>query len=345
MKKVRQRAAAVRARLERIHHPRLVNLEGRVLLSGVDVTQYHNDPYLTGDNLDETTLTPSNVNPTDFGLLFSQAVDGYIYAEPLYMSGLTIDGAVHNVAFVATENDTVYAFDADSDTGADAQPLWVHSFTDPANGVTAVPQAVTLTHDIVPVIGITGTPVIDPATDTLYVVTNTQVIVDGDTADPEYVQTLHALNVLTGQEVVPGGYVIGTTTEYADGSHANDTSIQVPGTGDDSVDGVVTFNCASARTSGRLCSSTSTAATTGSSRPGPRTATTRPITAGWSRSTRRPCSRWHGSTPTPTARSRGSGSRATRRPTTRRPAPSTSPRATGRSTNTDRIPTMTTARA
>ena len=171
--------------------PRVLTLERRVLLSGVNVTQYHNDTSLTGDNLDETVLTPSNVNPTDFGLLFSQPVDGYVYAEPLYMSGLTIDGAVHNVVFIATENDTVYAFDADSDAGADAKPLWVHSFIDPSTGITPVPYADTETHDIVPVIGITGTPVIDPATDTLYVVTTTKEIINGDTSHPNYVQTLH----------------------------------------------------------------------------------------------------------------------------------------------------------
>ena len=112
--------------------PRIGFLENRLVLSGTNLLSYHNDPYLSGANLNETTLTPSNVNPTDFGLLFSQTVDGYVYAEPLYMSDLTINGAVHNVVFVATENDTVYAFDADSNLGADAAPLWVHSFTDPA---------------------------------------------------------------------------------------------------------------------------------------------------------------------------------------------------------------------
>ena len=178
--------------------PLLAPLEGRTLLSGVDITQYHNDPYLSGDNLNETILTPSNVNSTDFGLLFSQQVDGYVYAQPLYMSGLTIDGVVHNVVFVATENDTVYAFDADSNAGADAQPLWVRSFIDPRPGITPVPAADILANDITPVIGITGTPVIDPSTNTLYVVTKTKVIINGDTAHPNYVQTLHALDVTTG---------------------------------------------------------------------------------------------------------------------------------------------------
>jgi len=213
-----------------------------VLLSGTAVTQYHNDPFLSGSNLNETVLTQADVNPTDFGQLFTQPVDGYVYAEPLYMPDLTINGVVHNVVFVATENDTVYAFDANSKLGADSAPLWVHSFIDPADGITPVPQADVISHDIYPVIGITGTPVIDPSTDTLYVVTNTKVILNGDTSHPNYVQTLHALNVTTGDETIPGGYVIGTTVYNPDGSHVNTTAIQVDGTGDDSVNGVVTFN-------------------------------------------------------------------------------------------------------
>src|SRR5262249_58174782 len=121
--------------------PVVVALEGRTLLSSVDITRYHNDLYLSGDNLNETFLTPSNVNPKTFGLLFSQQVDGYVYAEPLFMSGLTINGTVHNVVFIATENDTVYAFDADSNAGADSQPLWVRTFTSSSDGITPVPQA------------------------------------------------------------------------------------------------------------------------------------------------------------------------------------------------------------
>ena len=223
--------------------PQLGILERRLVLSGTNLLSYHNDPYLSGANLNETTLTQSNVNPTDFGQLFTQAVDGYVYAEPLYMSNLTIDGAQHNVVFVATQNDTVYAFDADSNLGADAAPLWSHSFTDPANGITAVPQPDVITHDIVPVIGITGTPVIDPTTGTLYVVTKTKQVINGDTAHPNYIQTLHALDVTTGQDqFAGGGYLIGDTVDYPDGSHINNTAIQVAGTGDDSVNGVVTFN-------------------------------------------------------------------------------------------------------
>jgi fibronectin type 3 domain-containing protein len=223
--------------------PEVASLEDRTLLSGVDITQYHNDLYLSGDNLNETVLTPSNVNPKNFGLLFSQQVDGYVYAEPLYMSGLTINGAVHNVVFIATENDTVYAFDADSNQGADAQPLWVRSFTNAADGITPVPWADTLSSDIVPIIGITGTPVIDPSTNTLYVSTKTKEIVDGDSAHPHYVQTLYALDVTTGTDkFVNGGYQIADTVEKPNFSFSNSTAIKVAGTGVDSTGGVVSFN-------------------------------------------------------------------------------------------------------
>ncbi len=210
-------------------------------MSGTNVTSYHNDLELSGANLNETTLTQSNVNPTDFGLLFSQPVDGYVYAEPLYMSNLTINGVVHNVVFVATEHDSVYAFDADSNQGADAAPLWVDSFINPANGITTVMPSDVRSQDIVPEIGITGTPVIDPSTDTLYVVTTTKEVINGNPSDVQYLQTLHAIDVTTGAETVPGGYVIGDTV-VDNGQTTNNTAIQVPGTGSDAVGGIVSFN-------------------------------------------------------------------------------------------------------
>src|SRR5262249_16484255 len=109
--------------------PVLEPLEDRRLMS-VDVLTYHNDLARTGQNLNETILTTSTVNQTTFGKLFDYSVDGQVYAEPLYKSNLTIGGVAHNVVFVATEHDSVYAFDANS--GA---TLWQRSFINPSAGI------------------------------------------------------------------------------------------------------------------------------------------------------------------------------------------------------------------
>jgi hypothetical protein len=223
-----------------IFRPGLEQLEGRQLLS-TSVLTYHNDLARTGANLTETTLTHANVNSAAFGKLFSYSVDGYVYAQPLYVPNVTLpDGSVHNIVLVATEHDSVYAFDANNnDPSQGGGLLWQDSFINPANGITTVPAADTETEDIVPEIGITGTPVIDGSSGTLYVVTKTkEVRSDGD----HYVQTLHALDITTGQETHGGPVVIGDTLYLGGDNYQFVAGAAVPGTGAGSVNGVLTFN-------------------------------------------------------------------------------------------------------
>jgi uncharacterized protein YjdB len=149
--------------------------------SGVNITTWHVDNNRSGLNASETSLTPTNVL-AHFGKLFSYLVDGYAYAEPLLMSNVTIKGAVHNVLYVATEHDTVYAFDADNyGTGA---PLWQVSLLQ--SGETPAGGAVQ------PYQGITSTPVIDPSTSTIYVVSEQTSSAHGTT------YRLNALDITTG---------------------------------------------------------------------------------------------------------------------------------------------------
>ncbi|HTW57383.1 MAG TPA: hypothetical protein VMD99_04610 [Terriglobales bacterium] len=163
----------------------------------VSVLTHHNDLSRTGQNLSETYLTPSVVNVERFGQLFSQSLDGMAVAEPLYVPNLQINGATHNVVFIVTLHDGVYAFDADSNTGSNASPLWYTSLIDPPN-VTTVPigDQGCVGHNFTEM-GILGTPVIDPTSETMYLVAKT--LESGN-----YVFRLHALNILTGQEMFGG---------------------------------------------------------------------------------------------------------------------------------------------
>ena len=179
------------------------------------VLTYHNDNMRTGQNVNESVLTPVNVNTTTFGLLFSIPVDGFIYAQPLYVAGLKIGGQVHNTVFVATEHDSVYAFDADTP----GPPLWQTSFINPGAGITTVSSADVSCVNIVPEIGITSTPVIDPTSGTLYVEANTK-------ENGAFFHRLHALDVTTGAEKIPPVVIQGA----------------VAGNGDASVNGFITFD-------------------------------------------------------------------------------------------------------
>ncbi|MFZ0805271.1 MAG: hypothetical protein WAN03_03780 [Candidatus Sulfotelmatobacter sp.] len=165
--------------------------------SQVNVTTWHNDNAHTGQNLQETILTTANVNSKTFGKLFSYPVDGMMYAQPLYVQGVTIKGASHNVVYAATENDSVYAFDADS-ASLNPNPLWHTAFTKPPS-VVAMPCTQNDTYcNVYPIIGITGTPVINVANQTLYAIARTQET--GPKGGITYAIRLHALNIATGAE-------------------------------------------------------------------------------------------------------------------------------------------------
>src|SRR5437764_5350698 len=140
------------------------------------VWTHHYDNARTGAQLNETKLNTSNVNSTSFGKLFSLPVDGAVYAQPLYLPGVSIPSSgVHNVLYVATMNDSVYAFDADSNSGSNAAPLWFVNFTNPAAGITAVPsEDVQTDPNISGPIGILSTPVIDQSTGTIFALARTK---------------------------------------------------------------------------------------------------------------------------------------------------------------------------
>jgi len=163
----------------------------------VNVLTWHNDNQHTGQNLQETILKPTNVTPTKFGKLFSYPVDGMIYAQPLYVQGVTINATTHNVVYVATENDTVYAFDADS-AALNPTPLWQTSFSNPPN-IVAMPCTENDPYcNVYPTIGITGTPVINLANQSMYFITRTKEL--GPKGGSLYATRLHALNIATGAE-------------------------------------------------------------------------------------------------------------------------------------------------
>jgi hypothetical protein len=173
----------------------------------------------TGANLTERMLNVRNVNPAKFGRLFSYQVDGAVFAQPLYLPSVEVPGhGVHNVVYVATMNDHVYAFDADMAGG----PLWARDFTNAAGGITPVPIA-DITHDnnlnIVGNVGILSTPVIDKLSHLMYLVARTK-------ENGTYVQRLHALDVRDGRDCIAPVVIQAAIRSSAP----------------DSVDGILRFN-------------------------------------------------------------------------------------------------------
>jgi hypothetical protein len=193
------------------------------------VSTYHNNLSRDGTNTHEFALTTANVTTATFGKLFSCATDGAIYGQPLWVPSLAVGGAMHNVALVATEHDSLYAFDADASPCA---TLWRANLMDAPHGGTAGETPVTSSGtgalvgsgygDIAPEVGVTGTPVIDPATNTLYVVSKSA------NASSQVFQRLHAIDITTGNERVSPRSI--------------DATISVAGTGAGSVGGQVAFD-------------------------------------------------------------------------------------------------------
>jgi hypothetical protein len=161
----------------------------------VSVLTQHNDLERTGANLQETVLTPANVNEKQFGMLFKRVVDDQVYGQPLVVANVKIGGGTHDVVYVTTVNNSVYAFDA-NDAGA-ATPIWHVNFGTPANLHDAKFGCLDMNGKM----GIIGTPVIDPASGTLYVVALTRV-------GTGFMQRLHALDLATGADVAHSPVVI-----------------------------------------------------------------------------------------------------------------------------------------
>ncbi len=199
-------------------HPQSVTSDSLSAAGLAVVATYHNDNARTGQNIIETLLTPDNVNAAHFGKLYSFPVDGYVYAQPLYLPQVAIPGnGIHNIVFVVTQHDSVYAFDSDSPTPA---PLWKVNFLNSDAGITPLSPADVNSSDIQPEIGITSTPVIDVAGNTLYIVAATK-------ENGAFLHRLHALDITSGAEKFGGPRIIQAT---------------YPGKAQDATDGVLTFS-------------------------------------------------------------------------------------------------------
>ena len=202
---------------------------GQQVSTPTSILTQHYDTARTGQNMTETLLTPSNVNSTLFGKLLSLPVDGYVYAQPLYVPAVAIpSNGTHNVLYVATEHDSLYAFDADRGT-----QLWKDSFL--INGATTLSTTdVGNTQDINPEIGITGTPTIDSTTNTLYVVVNTKEA-------GAIIYRLHAIDITTGAEKF-GGPALMTASAPGTAPDGNGTTVPFNGQWENQRPGLLLLN-------------------------------------------------------------------------------------------------------
>lgn len=207
----------------------------KVYVTGIKgVFTYHNDNARDGANTLEIALSNATVTTATFGKLFSCAVDGAVYAQPLWVKGLSIGGGIHNLLIVATQHDSVYAFDADA---SPCVTYWHVNLLDTLHGGTSGEKPVTWNDvgncygDIYPEVGVTGTPVIDSTTNTIYVVSasesNAQNSGSCSGTSGNFYHRLHAVDVFTGSEKYNAPVTIAAS---------------LPGTGDGSVNGMIPFN-------------------------------------------------------------------------------------------------------
>jgi fibronectin type 3 domain-containing protein len=226
-------------------------LEDRVVPS-TNVLQYHMDNSSTGVNNQETILTPSNVNSSSFGKLFSTSVDGQVYAEPLYLSGANIttgpSPGTHNIVFVATENDSLYAIDAD--TGV---VQWKDTFTDttkfPSLPGTSMMSPVNSNDvgsgDLTPEISITATPIIDAAHGVIFLESKDTEMVNNVN---HYVHRLYAVNIADGSlaasaKISDTAFTGNLSGYVSDGTYSYSTdTVWTNGTGDGQIGGKIYFN-------------------------------------------------------------------------------------------------------
>jgi hypothetical protein len=192
-----------------------MQVSGDTPIFPVSVLTQHNDNQRTGQNLHESILSPSNVNASSFGKKAAYPVDGQVYAQPLVATGVNIGGTARNVVYVTTQHDSVYAFDAD---GKAAGAFWQRSFINPAAGI--IPAQSNDVEGVAPELGVLGTPAIDQASNTMYLVSMTN-------ENGNNIFRLHALDLSTGAEKFGGPVVL---------------QPKVQGTGAQSVNGMLTID-------------------------------------------------------------------------------------------------------
>lgn len=176
----------------------------------VDVSTYHVNNLRQGWNRYEYSLTQANVASPQFTQLMTLPVDGDVYAEPLFIHGEMVNGVAHDLVIVATENDSVYAFDAES-----GSLVWYRSFTNPSSGLTAMPSTVVSCHNVWPTVGITGTPVVERPLDAIFLVDK---LMQATPAGDVVYQEVRKISLSTGLDMAGSPTTIGATVTMSDGT-------------------------------------------------------------------------------------------------------------------------------